>query len=83
MELGEVMSAVLLTAEEKDGVLETVKRMRAEGVRRLPVVNAAGGLEGILTLDDLLSLLAEQMSDLVGLIACEQKRERLKTGEEQ
>jgi len=83
VELGEVMSGTLLTASVESEILETVKRMRTEGVRRLPVVNAAGGLEGILTLDDLLPLLAEQLSDLVGLVACEQKRERLKTGEDE
>jgi len=80
VDLGEIVSRGLLTAGTEDDILATVKRMRAEGVRRLPVVNASGTLEGILTLDDLLPLLAEQISDLVELIASQQKRERIKTG---
>jgi len=83
VDLGEVMSRRLLTAGTEDDILTTVKRMRTEGVRRLPVVNVLGGLEGILTLDDLLPLLAELIADLIELIACQQKRERIKTGGEQ
>jgi len=83
LQVDEIIGAELFTAREKDDILETMKRMRSEGVRRLPVVNADGGLEGIITLDDLLPLLAEQISDLVGLISCEQKRERIRTGGEE
>jgi CBS domain-containing protein len=44
-------------------------------VRRIPVVNDSGGLEGLLTVDDLLELMAEQLSDIVSLISKEQTRE--------
>jgi CBS domain-containing protein len=50
--------------------------MQANGVRRLPIVNAAGGLEGILTFDDVIALLSEELNDLATLVAAEQKRER-------
>lgn len=40
---------------------ETMQRMRTKGVRRMPVINEPGGLEGILTVDDLLELLAEEL----------------------
>jgi CBS domain-containing protein len=82
LQVDEVMGAELFTAGEEGDILGTMKRMRSEGVRRMPVVNADGGLEGIITLDDLLPLVAEQISDLVELISCEQKRERLRTGGE-
>lgn len=76
--IADVMSYELLTAYDDDPMIETIKRMRAKGVRRLPVVNRRGGLEGILAVDDLLNLLAEQINELVNLISSEQRRERKK-----
>jgi CBS domain-containing protein len=49
--------------------------MRNKGVRRMPVVDRDGGLVGILTLDDLLSLLAEEMTELAKLVSHERQRE--------
>lgn len=74
--VGDVMSYPLLSVREDEEALDVLKRMRAEGVRRVPVVNLAGGLIGILTADDLIELMAEQLSDLSALIAKEQQRER-------
>lgn len=76
VQIGDAMSFDLLTALEEDDVLETVKRMRGRGVRRIPVVNGQGGLEGIIAVDDLVDLLAEQMADLVALISSEQRHEQ-------
>jgi CBS domain-containing protein len=72
---GEVMSGELVTANEKDDMLDTLQRMRRRGVRRMPVLTAAGALAGIVTLDDLLELVAEQLGDVVKAIATEQSRE--------
>ena len=73
--VGDAMSFDLLTAREEDEILETIKRMRSGGVRRIPVVNAKGGLEGIIAVDDLLDLIAEELEDLVNLISSEQRKE--------
>ncbi len=59
---GDVMGPELITAREKEGIWETLQRMRTKGIRRLPVVNEDGGLEGILTVDDLIDLLAEELA---------------------
>jgi CBS domain-containing protein len=72
----DVMSAPLVTAREDEELSDLIGRMRSHGVRRVPVVNAQGGLEGILTVDDILELLAEQMNGLAGLVRVEQQRER-------
>lgn len=72
---GEVMSGELVTANEQDDMLDTLQRMRRRGVRRMPVLTAAGTLAGIVTLDDLLELVAEQLGDVVKAIATEQSRE--------
>lgn len=74
--VGDIMSVDLVTANETDGIWETLQRMRARGVRRVPVVNATGALVGIMTADDLLELLGEELSDLVKVIASQPKRER-------
>jgi predicted transcriptional regulator len=76
--VADVMSAELLTAGEEDAVTETIKRMRSAGVRRVPVVNRHGGLEGVITMDDMIDLLAELLEDLVGVVGGQSRRERRK-----
>lgn len=76
LKVGDVMTMGLVTAQEHESLLDALKKMRSFGVRRLPILNDAGGLEGILTFDDLIDLVAEELSDLTNLVAREQKRER-------
>lgn len=73
--VGDVMSYDLITAKEGESLQEGLKRMRDKGIRRLPVVLNDGSLAGILTMDNLLDLIAEQMADLVVLVGREQRRE--------
>jgi CBS domain-containing protein len=73
--IGDVMSGELETVGENVKLLDAIKLMRVKGIRRLPVVSPRGELVGILTVDDILELIAEQLSDLVSLIAREQKQE--------
>jgi len=75
--VGDVMVPELAVVKEDTGVFESIQYMRAIGVRRLPVVDDSGGLVGILTLDDMLELLAEEMSALAKLIKHEQKNETM------
>ena len=72
----DVMSNQLLTVNESDELLDTMEQMRDKGVRRAPVVGKDGELVGILTLDDMLDILAEALKDLVLLTGREQRRER-------
>lgn len=72
----DVMTDHLLTISESDELLDSIKQMRSKGVRRAPVVSKEGELVGILTLDDVLDVLAEALNDLVLLTGCEQRRER-------
>ena len=59
---GDVMSYELVTAREEDSIWDTLQRMRAKGIRRVPVVNDKNELEGILSADDLLELFAEELN---------------------
>lgn len=71
----DVMSSPPVTAREDEDLVDVIAHMRTQGVRRIPVVNAQGGLEGILTVDDIIELLAEQVSGLAGLLKVEKQRE--------
>ena len=75
--VADVMSVDVVTSPEHESLYDTLKKMQSYGIRRLPVVNERGGLEGILTFDDVLELLSEEFTDLAKLVAKEQKRERL------
>ena len=66
--VGDVMSYEISTVSENDELWETLERMRKLGVRRMPVVDAGGMLVGIITLDDLMELMAEAMGHIASLI---------------
>lgn len=74
--VGDIMSYELASAREEDGLWDTLLRMRAKGIRRLPVVNGQGLLIGILTSDDLLELLAGEIGQLARVVATEREREQ-------
>jgi CBS domain-containing protein len=73
--VGDIMEPKLTIVKERSGVFEAIQAMTAKGVRRQPVVDDDGGLVGIITLDDLLLLLAKELSSLTKLVAREQKNE--------
>lgn len=72
---GDIMGIDLATVRENTGVFEAIQYMRTKGVRRLPVVDERNGLVGILTLDDLLELLSEELLALSKLVGAEQQKE--------
>jgi CBS domain-containing protein len=74
--VGDVMSYELVTVNEDDELMDAINIMKGKGVRRLPVVNKTGALVGILAVDDVIELVAEQLTDIVMLIARESNREK-------
>jgi len=75
LEVAEVAGSELVLARESDGVAETIELMRAKGVRRVPIVDARGSLVGIVTADDIVDLLAEELTAVAGIVSREQRRE--------
>ena len=73
--VGDLLIRELVSISEDQGIFETIQHMRMHGVRRLPVIDSAGGLIGIVSVDDLIQLLAEEMTELGKLISKEQARE--------
>ena len=72
---GDVMSTELITAKQNEGIWDTLQLMQSQGIRRLPVVNEEGFLEGILTVDDLIDLLADELVILAKIAGRGQKFE--------
>jgi len=70
--IGDLVARELVTVAEDQGVFETIQHMRMTGVRRMPVVGREGGLVGIVSSDDLIQLLSDEMSELAKLIVREQ-----------
>ena len=54
---------------------EVVELMQLKGVRRLVVTDSAGYPVGIVSADDVLCLLAEEMSAVASMVAGERNRE--------
>ncbi|SMF94662.1 CBS domain-containing protein [Methylomagnum ishizawai] len=78
--VGDIMSYPLAVAREDEGLWEIMQRMRAQGVRRLPVVDGQGHLVGIVASDDLLELLAGELGQLAKIVNQERARERTQRG---
>ena len=54
--VGQVVSGKVFTCKPDDDIRDALNAMAREKVRRLPVVNDAGQLEGILSMDDIVLL---------------------------
>ena len=65
--VGDVMSVDLLTLSESSELADGIERMRRRGVRRAPVLDPAGVMLGVVTLDDLLPAVAGQLDALARL----------------
>ncbi|MEN9420403.1 MAG: hypothetical protein RI988_4024 [Pseudomonadota bacterium] len=72
----DVMTTDVVTALETDSVMDLVRTMRRRGVRRLPVTTPQRVLVGLVALDDVLSLVAEQLRAMALAIEAEQLQER-------
>jgi CBS domain-containing protein len=64
----DIMSIDLLLLKEYQGIQESLEMMCAKGVRRAPVVNDVGILMGIVSIDDLALLIADEMESYAKLI---------------
>lgn len=76
LRVADIMSAELVTAKEDDSLNDVLATMRAHGVRRVPVTTDQGVLVGIITLDDLLEIVAEEMRGVVLALESAQKHEK-------
>jgi len=68
---GDVMTPGPVTAGMDDGVFDVIRTMRDAPARRMPVVSEDGTIAGIITLDDLLVLLADELEGLATVVEAE------------
>ncbi|MDE2451458.1 MAG: CBS domain-containing protein [Gammaproteobacteria bacterium] len=77
LKVGDVMTRDPLLIEEGQSLEAVLCHMREAGVRRVPVVDRSGALTGVLSIDDVLELIAEQLINIAGSIRNEQRMERV------
>lgn len=75
LQVTDVMSSPPVTVRMSESVSDVLGIMRQHGIRRIPVTTDDGVLVGIVTLDDLLEIFAEDMQGFVQTITNAQKRE--------
>jgi CBS domain-containing protein len=66
--LNRIMSTDPLVLFEHEDVSEALEFLRARRVRRAPVVDTSRSLVGIVSIDDLLGVIARQLADMARLI---------------
>lgn len=59
-----IMTSNIILCSPQDGIYETIDKMRANGIRRIPVVDDRDQLVGIIAADDIVQLLGDELSDL-------------------
>jgi CBS domain-containing protein len=75
--VSDAMSTELLTVREDDDISDMIEQMRGKAVRRVPVVDVNDALVGIVTVDDVIDVMAEQFDALVSLVQREKHREQI------
>ncbi len=73
--VGDIMPAEIVSVPESLSVQETITRMRAKGVRRAPVVNSDGYLTGFVSIDDVLMMITEELSDIANIVSHKRLRD--------
>jgi CBS domain-containing protein len=75
LDVGDVMTPDPVTATADEDVGEVLRRMRSFGVRRVPVVDDAGALEGIVALDDIVAGLSGELAEAAALASRQREHE--------
>jgi len=71
-----IMTSNVVVCSPDDGIYETINLMKANGIRRIPVLNRQDHLVGIITSDDLLSLLGDEINSLSQVIQSGSDKEK-------
>jgi CBS domain-containing protein len=66
-----IMTRDIVTIRKDTGIFEAIQVMKSAGVRRMPIVDSSGRLVALLTVDDLIRLLARELGDIARIIGRE------------
>lgn len=69
--ISRIMTRDLCTIRKDTGVFDAIQEMKSSNVRRLPVVDAGGRLVGLITVDDIIRLLARELGEIARIIGKE------------
>jgi CBS domain-containing protein len=72
--VGDVMVKKPVTIRQDLGILDAAKTFAKTGVRRLPVVTGSGVLVGVITMDDVIMLLGNEMGHMAGALSAGLRR---------
>ena len=72
LRVGDMMTQQPVTVSASESIERALREMRRIGVRRLPTVGQRGELVGIVSLDDMLDVLAGELQNIAGSIRNEQ-----------
>jgi CBS domain-containing protein len=72
LRVGDIMTQQPVTVSASDSIEKALREMRRMGVRRLPALGQRGELVGIVSLDDVLDLLAGELQNVAGSVRNEQ-----------
>tara|TARA_R110002153_G_scaffold99102_1_gene234317 strand:- start:7267 stop:7707 length:441 start_codon:yes stop_codon:yes gene_type:complete len=67
----DILTCELICVTETHDIKEALKYLRYYGVRRAPVVNVNGILVGLFSIEDSLSILSKEFSEIVNLLSNE------------
>ena len=68
MGIGEIMRVPVVTISEDRDIIDATKLMANHAIRRLPVVDTSGKLVGVISLDDVLILLGQEMQNIAAAL---------------
>jgi CBS domain-containing protein len=74
--IGEVMVSPVVTITEDKDIIDATKLMSSHGIRRLPVTDSAGKLTGVISLDDVLVVLGNEMQNIATTLKKELEMEQ-------
>jgi CBS domain-containing protein len=69
LDVRDVIDGILVTATEDEDLGPVLHRMRSFGVRRVPVLDDKGSLVGLLSIDDVLPALSEEIAEVATLMS--------------
>jgi len=77
LQVGDVIrdDSPVVTATEDEDLTAVLKRMRSFSVRRVPVVDEKGTLVGILSIDDAIAALSDEIAEVAALVSHQAQRE--------
>jgi CBS domain-containing protein len=75
LKVDEIMARNPMLAFEDDGIYDIIRMMQTNGYRRLPVINTLRQLVGVVSLDDVLDLLAGELDGLAQITHRQRNKE--------